>query len=124
AANGVAPKDRRLIPVARPLHRLDPVGMAIQAGGDHRPVEMGILLLVARGEVPPPLLDVPTDRRLEEQAVALDQVADPLAAGSEHKLNLDLVPGNDASCRIPAHFALGHLAIASLLRVLPPVSLA
>ena len=93
AADRVALEDRRLISVDGARHRLDPVRVAVQARRGDRPVEVGVHPLVTRGQVPLPLLDIPTDRGLEEEAVALDQVAEPLAAGAEHELDLGLVRG-------------------------------
>ena len=42
AADRVAAESGRPIPVHRPLDRLDPVRVAVQAGGDHSPVEVGV----------------------------------------------------------------------------------
>ena len=62
-----------------------------------RPVEVEVLRLIAGGEIPPPLLRVPGDRRLEEEAVALDQVGEASPPGAEHELDLGLVPGDDSA---------------------------
>ena len=62
AADRVVPEDRRLISVDRPVYRLDPVGVTVQARGDDHPVEVGVVRLVARRQVPTPLLGIPTDR--------------------------------------------------------------
>ena len=73
AADRMPPEDRRLVAVLRPRHVRDPVGVAIQALGGDRPLEPVGLLGIARREAPVPLLRVPGDRRLEQEAAPRGQ---------------------------------------------------
>ena len=74
--NLVALENRRPIPVERTAnHRLDPVGVAKQACGLDRPVKMVIQLFIAGRQAPSTCQRVPGDRRLDEEAVAIDEIS-------------------------------------------------
>ena len=80
----------------------------------------GLFLLIARGQVPPPLPGIPADRGLEEEAVALDQVGGPLVPGAEHELDLGLIAGDDAARGVPSRLLVEDMAVPALDRVLEP----
>src|SRR5262249_11786183 len=63
--------------------RLDAVRVAEEALGLDRPIEMVVAPLVAGGHVPPILLAVPGDGRLEQPAVALEEGRDSPGAPSQ-----------------------------------------
>jgi hypothetical protein len=74
AADGTAaPEDGLLVPVGRHPHRLDAVGVAEEALGHDRPVEMAVEPVVAGGQAPRMPSGVPGDGRLEQPAVMLDE---------------------------------------------------
>ena len=59
ATDGMPPEDRLLVPVDRQVDRLHAVGVAEQALGLDRALEVFIAVLVPGGEVPLLLLAVP-----------------------------------------------------------------
>ena len=73
ASDRMSPEDRSLVPVLGSCHVIELVGMTEKAGGFDESLEMEVVLLVARGQVPFLLPGIPRDRRFEEVAVSLLQ---------------------------------------------------
>src|SRR5262249_57383857 len=72
---------------------------------------------VAGGEAPPPLLGVPGDRRLEEVAVAIDDVRQRPRPRTEHESNLGLDPGDRPALGVPPRFLVEDTPAPTLDRV-------
>ena len=94
-ADGVALEDRRAILVNRRWNRMNAVRVAIQAPGPNRPVEMVVCHFKTGRQIPPTLLRIPGEGRLEEKAVAFNEVRQPLPARAQHELHFLLVTGDD-----------------------------
>jgi hypothetical protein len=123
ASDGVPPEDRRPIPVDRTRYRLNPVRVAEQAMGRDRPVEVADRGLIAGGLIPLSPLRVPSNRRLEEEAIAFDQVGDPLPPGTDREPDLRLVLGDDAARGIPSRLFMDDMTVGILDGVLEPLCL-
>ncbi len=93
-ADGVSLENWRLVTIQRSGYRMELVGMAIQAVGLDRPLEVRLRgkLCVAGGDTPVLLLCVPRDRRLEQKTIAFNQISNPTRTGAESEpdFRLDL----------------------------------
>ena len=122
-ADGVTLEDRRSILVHLACQGLDPVRVAVQATGLDRPVEVIIDRLKTRGEIPPLFPGIPRQRRFEQEAIVLDQVGSPLAAGADRKLDLGLAPGDDPARCIASRLLVKDVTISMFNRVLEAAAL-
>src|SRR5262249_15075580 len=118
AADGVTTEDGLPVAVDGVLDRLGPVGVAEHAHGHDRAVEVGVVLAVAGRQVPGPPGGVPADRRLEEAAVLLDQVAVPARAGADDVAHLRRPPARAAGA-----LPVGQAPAAQLHLVVQPLRL-
>ena len=89
AADGMAGEDRRLILVQRAIDVKRGVRVTEKALGQDRPVEVRVVHLVTRREVPT-VFGEPGQRRHEQVAVAVDQVAAAGAARPHRVSRLEL----------------------------------
>src|SRR5262249_3549796 len=88
-----------------------------------RPLEVLIPRGVAWGEVPSLLLGEPADRRLEEVAVALDQVRQAALPRAEDVAHLGLCPRADSPLRVETLLAGDQRAVAALDGIAQPLGL-
>ena len=120
--DGVALEDWRLVAVQRPGYRVELVGVAEQAVGLDRALEVRACgeLAVAGGDIPAPLLCEPSDRRLEEEAIALDQKGDTARPRAECEPDFSLDLGKQSPVRSASRCLVEHATVAVLDRVLHP----
>jgi hypothetical protein len=121
AANSVALEDRPSILIDRVRHRFNSVRVAEEALRGDRPVEVAIRPFIAGRQIPLSLPRVPTDRRLEEEAIVFDQVRDPLPAGADRESDLGLVLGDHAAPSIPSRLFVDDMSLPVFNRVLEPL---
>ncbi len=116
APNRQSPEGRRLVAVNRPHRRIESVGVAEDATGVYGSLEMVVLGQTIRREVPSSLLRVPTDRRLKEAAIALDQVR-PAAMSRAYLVgHLGLDPC-DLALRVLTRLGMNNVPIPTLNRI-------
>ena len=72
------------------------------------------------GGVPATLLGEPRDRRLEEEAITLDQVRSTARARAEREADLGLDFGQHASLRVASSRLVEHAPVAALDGVMQP----
>jgi hypothetical protein len=120
AAYGIAPEDRRLVPIDGPSYVLNSIRVTKETTGDNRPSEVKVLLLVARGKIPPSGSYIACDWRQEQEAVALGQVRQGLSPGSEGKVNLCRSLNDEVARGRPSRLAVEDVPIAILDEILEP----
>ena len=92
AADGVAlSKHRCLVTIVGACDPLGPVGVAEETLREYGPIEARHSREIARRQAPPALVGIPGDGRLEQEAVALDQVRESLPARADHVLDQGLL---------------------------------
>jgi hypothetical protein len=74
ATDRVALEDRLPVSIRRPLNRLDAVGMTEEAPRLDRPVEVEVVVFIARRGGPASVQTVPRNGRLVEPTVVFDEV--------------------------------------------------
>ena len=118
-------EDWRLVAVQCAGDRAEMVGMTEQAVGLDRALEVRTCgeLAIAWRDIPAPLLFEPSDRRLEEKTIAVDQKGASARTGAESEPDLRFDLGNQSSVRVAACCFMNLMLAAMLNRVRNPVML-
>ena len=95
----------------------------IQAIGLDRPVEMIVERFETRGQVPSLLPGIPGKRRLEKEAIVLDQVGRSLPARAERELDLGLVLGDDPARCVASRLLVKDVTVPMFDGVLEALAL-
>ena len=123
ATDGVAEKNRRLVPIGRLRDVLHPVGVARQAFRADRTLETAVQLPETGREIPPLRLRVPGQRRLEQIPVPIDQKRQRMSARSQNVPDDPVHLRDDLSLVVKPPLPMDDLARGPLDPVVKPIRL-
>src|SRR5207253_6992785 len=110
AANRLAAKDRQPVTIDRVRHRFNLVAVAEEARWLGRPLEL-LAHLEPWRQVPSPGLRIPADERLEQIAIAIDQIGAPAPPGANCELDLGVEYGDGTPLRVVANLTVENAPV-------------
>ena len=114
ATNRMALEDRLFISVQRVNDRFDTVGMTKQTVRHDWPIEVHIANIIPRRNVPPILLAIPCDRRLEQSVVVLNEVRDSSRARTDRVFHFAFDLRQDTAFLVYPGLAVNKMSTAAL----------